>query len=52
MITIGIAPLVALLGALFYKLSKNAENKEMGRIAFHAGVLVTLAAFALGLVHR
>lgn len=53
MITIGIAPLVMILGALVYRLStRNAEFKEMGRIAFAAGLLVTLAGFALGLFHR
>lgn len=48
-----IVPLVILiLGAIFYRLAKSGDTKEMGRIAFAIGLLLTGLAFVLGLYHR
>jgi hypothetical protein len=49
MITIGIAVLVLVLGALLYKVSKDPELKEMGRIMFFCGLLVCLLTIGGGL---
>lgn len=42
--------LVAIIGALVYLAASKAETKELGRLAYGAGLLVTLYAFAAHLV--
>lgn len=46
MITIFLAPFVALLGVLAYALSANPKVAEIGRIAFAFGLLVSLLRFS------
>jgi hypothetical protein len=41
-----VAVVVALVGAVVYGLASNPKVAELGRIAFAAGLLVTLLAFA------
>lgn len=44
--------LVALLGALVYALAANAKAQELGRIAYAAGLLVSLLVLGTRLVVR
>lgn len=47
MTVISIVPLlVAVVGALVYALAANPKLSEMGRLAFFAGLFVTLLVFA------
>lgn len=41
-----LAPLVCLIGLLAYSLSSNAKTVELGRLAFFAGLLISLMKFA------
>jgi Na+/phosphate symporter len=50
MITIYLAPLIALAGVLIYALAANPKAVEIGRIMFACGLLVALLEFASGRV--
>lgn len=43
--------LVCIIGVLTYALAGNAKVAEMGRLAFFAGMLVTLFELATHVVH-
>jgi Na+/phosphate symporter len=43
-----LAPLVALIGLLLFALAKTPDPKEIGRIMFFCGLLVTLMTSANG----
>jgi Na+/phosphate symporter len=48
MMTIYLAPLVALVGALAYCFSKHPKIVELGRIAFAVALLATLLTLTAG----
>lgn len=50
MMTIYLAPLVALVGAVIFSTTKSGELKELGRAGWWVGLLVTLLQFSSGRV--
>jgi hypothetical protein len=49
--TVYLAPLVTILGCLVYALSSNGKVAELGRLAYAAGLLVTLLQFMAHVTH-
>lgn len=49
--TIYLAPLVAIAGALMYGLSANPKVARLGEIMFFCGLLVTLMTMSSGSFH-
>lgn len=48
MLTIYFAPLVCIAGALVYGFAGNVKAQELGKLAYFAGLLVSLFLFAHG----
>lgn len=48
--TIVLPLLVCILGVLVYALASNSKTQELGRLAYGAGLLVTLWEFAAKII--